>query len=188
MTNSFIIPLVLLSFTTLRLTAQELPGPGDRVRLNAPCGSAGEYAATNSSRCRVEGAFLGVGKDSVTLTVSGQSQSFGINSMDRFEVSQGERSHKLLGGVIGFVAGAGMAYWIVNSGGSTSLCDRDANQDAIGSGECVGAVFLGGAVGWGLGYIIGGRIHTERWTQIPIERLRVSVGSIRAGLALKISF
>lgn len=188
MKNVVLVPLVFFSFAPF-LSAQQIPHPGDRIRLNAPCGTAGEYASTDSTaKCRVEGSFLRIGMDSVTLTVSGQPQSFGVQSIDRFEISQGERSHKLLGGVIGFVTGAGIAYLIVNSGGSTSLCDQDANQDAIGSTECVGVVFLGGALGWGIGYIIGSRIHTERWTRIPLQRLRVSVGSTRVGLALDIPF
>lgn len=189
MQSRVLVPLALFLFNTGLLDAQQIPHPGDRVRLNAPCGSASEYAWSDSTRrCRVEGSFLRADRDSVTLNVSGQPQSFGINGIDRFQVSQGERSHKLLGGVIGFVAGAGIAYLIVHSGGSTSLCDRDANQDAIGSGECVGVVFLGGALGWGIGYIIGGRVHTERWTRIPLERLQVTVGSTRIGLAMAIPF
>ena len=189
MNRSSLNLFLVLSFTAGPLAAQQLPQPGDRVRLDAACDSGSPNMPTgHAANCQITGTFLGASPDSVTLTVSGGPQSFSIRSVDRFEVSQGQQSHKLLGGLIGLVAGAGITYLIVNNGGSTSLCDQDANQDAMGTGECVGLVALGAAVGAGIGAFVGGQIRTERWIRIPVERLGVIVGVSGAGLRLAVSF
>lgn len=88
---------------------------------------------------------------------------------------QSGRSHRLAGAAIGFVAGAGITYVVLHSGGSTSLCDRSENQDAIRPIECAGLVVLGGAVGAGIGFVIGGLFGTERADAAPLERIRVGV-------------
>jgi hypothetical protein len=75
-------------------------------------------------------------------------------------LQDGRKSHRLAGAAIGFVVGAGATYLALNSGGSTSKCDRDANQDALSSGECLGLYALGGLAGAGLGAIVGGFIRT----------------------------
>jgi hypothetical protein len=165
--------LALLATLYLPFTAaaQQIPHSGDRVRLDG-----------------VIGTFLRLSPDTVTISAGGRPLDFPLQRITRFEISQGERSHGLLGAGIGLVVGSGIAYLIVHSGGSTSLCDRNVNQDAIGSLECAGVVALGATIGAGLGYIIGGRIHTERWTRIPVERLRVTVGSAGPGLAVALTF
>jgi hypothetical protein len=189
MKSRLIAHLVVLWLPACLLNAQQGPHPGDRVRLNGPCESTGDNATVDpGTKCRVVGLFLRVAADTVTVSIDGQPKSFAVGSIDRFEVSQGYRSHRTVGGVIGFVAGAGIAYLILNSGGSTSLCDQDANQDAIGSGECLGLVAAGGAIGGGLGIIIGGGIRTERWMRMPIESLRMNLGFGQLGLAVGISF
>lgn len=54
---------------------------------------------------------------------------------------------------VGFVVGAATMYAWLQSGGSTSLCDRSRNQDAMGRGECFALTVSGGAVGAGLGVL-----------------------------------
>jgi hypothetical protein len=180
--------LPALFFAALTLSAQEMPQSGDRVRLGMPCSAAQPGSDRSGLRCRIEGSFLRAGMDSITLTQAGESKSYSVNGIDRFEVSQGLRSHALLGAVIGFVAGAGITYLIVESGGSTSLCDQSANQDAIGSGECIGLIGLGGAIGAGVGAIVGGRIRTEKWSRIPLEGLQVTLRRGQVGLTMVLAF
>ncbi|HSB60860.1 MAG TPA: hypothetical protein VLI67_04030 [Vicinamibacteria bacterium] len=75
------------------------------------------------------------------------------------------------------------------AGGSTNPCDRAANQDAIGPGACAGLAALGGLGGAGLGALIGTLVRTERWQDVPVQRLRATVGpqpgiAFGAGVAL----
>jgi hypothetical protein len=88
---------------------------------------------------------------------------------------EGSRSHPIMGAAVGFVLGAGTTYLVLNSGGSTSKCDRSANQDAMGSGACFGAYVLGGVIGAGLGAGVGALIRTSRWESFPLDRLGVGV-------------
>lgn len=53
----------------------------------------------------------------------------------------------LIGAGIGFVLGAGATWALLNTGGSTAPCDRDANQDAMSAAECAGITVLGGVAG-----------------------------------------
>jgi hypothetical protein len=186
-----LVPLAVISLSPA-LMAQQVPHPGDRVRAYGYCDETGRFVPAppeaRAMRCTVIGSFLRVGPDSLTMNVDNRQRTYQLANIDRFEISQGQRSHGLLGAGVGFVVGSGIAYLIVHSGGSTSVCDQDANQDAIGTWECVGVVALGGAVGAGLGYIIGGRIHSERWTGIPLERMRITVGTARVGLAFSLPF
>lgn len=71
----------------------------------------------------------------------------------------GEGSRARLGAVVGAVAGGVATYVLLHSGGSTSLCDRSANQDAMGKRECVGLTVAGAAAGAGLGAWLGSRFH-----------------------------
>lgn len=76
----------------------------------------------------------------------------------RVAAMRAPRTETLLGAAVGLVAGAVATYVVLHGGGSNSLCDRSANQDAMNRGECAGLVALGGAVGAGLGALIGSRI------------------------------
>lgn len=89
--------------------------------------------------------------------------------------AEGSRSHPRLGAAVGFVLGAGATYLVLNSGGSTALCDESANQDAMGSGACLGAYVLGGVIGAGVGAGVGALIRTSRWESVPRARLGVAV-------------
>jgi hypothetical protein len=72
-----------------------------------------------------------------------------------------QHTYKIHGAIAGALVGAGVTAIVVHSGGSTSLCDRSANQDAINSTECAGLIAAGGLVGGLAGYFIGGRIHRD---------------------------
>lgn len=60
----------------------------------------------------------------------------------------------LVGAGVGFVVGAGATWAALNAGGSTAPCDRDANQDAMGAGECLGLAIVGGALGALVGALV----------------------------------
>jgi prolipoprotein diacylglyceryltransferase len=94
--------------------------------------------------------------------------------MSRLEERINAGNHMLLGAGVGFVVGAGVTYLLLHSGGSTSLCDRNANQDAIRPAECLGLTIAGGVVGAGIGALIGRRIRRGG----AVSRQRVGVTSV----------
>lgn len=86
---------------------------------------------------------------------------------------QSAGSHWLLGAGIGFVAGGTATWLVLNHGDSTAPCDRDANQDALSSGECLGLVAAGALVGAGIGAIVGRLFRTDPVADAPLDRLRI---------------
>jgi hypothetical protein len=153
------------------------PQPGSRVRLTRSCVDDPGEPQQPSRWCPVVGEFVRAQPGLLSIRVADSISRYGLESIRRFEVSRGFRSYKWIGAVAGFVAGAGVSFVILHSGGSTAPCDRSANQDAMNATECLGLVALGGLTGAGLGAIIGGVIRTERWDQVPLESLRVGFES-----------
>ena len=90
-----------------------------------------------------------------------QHSTLAVNELLAVQVSRGEGSWARRGAVLGAVAGALATYLVIHQGGSTSLCDRSANQDALGKRECVAITVAGGVAGAGLGAWIGGRFRRE---------------------------
>lgn len=113
-----------------------------------------------------------------SLTVRGLDSTYGyaVADIDRAEVSQERRSHRRTGAIIGGVVGAGATFLALNAGGSTSLCDQSANQDAASAGLCISLYVLGGLAGAGLGALAGGLITVESAHDVPVESLRVGIG------------
>lgn len=71
-------------------------------------------------------------------------------------------SNRRLAAGLGGAVGLGATYLALQHGGSTAYCDRSANQDAIGARECYALYAVGGIVGAGIGWLIGGRIGGGR--------------------------
>jgi hypothetical protein len=156
--------------------------PGARLRLTVPCEPGPD--------CRGEGRLVPLRADTLTLAVVDAATSYRLDAIRRVEVSR-RRSHTMTGAGAGFLVGAGATFIVLNGGGSTSLCDRSANQDAIAASECIGLMALGGVAGAGLGALIGGAVRTERWQELPVGGLRVSVASrlgSTLGLAVTVLF
>jgi hypothetical protein len=174
------------------LTAQaqaRWPESGARVRVTVPCDPSGRPAAGNQRGCAFTGRFVAAGADSITVTIAEATTSYDLSAVSRLAVNRGYRSNWLAGAGVGLLVGAGATYLVLNSGGSTSLCDRASNQDAMSSGECLGATALGGVAGAGLGALVGSLIRSERWEDLPIERLRVGLAPRRGvTLDLRVAF
>jgi hypothetical protein len=68
------------------------------------------------------------------------------------------RQHTLVGAGVGLLVGAAATYAVLYSGGSTSLCNRSANQDAMNVRECTALLAAGGVLGAGIGAIVGRRL------------------------------
>jgi len=169
-----------------------LPQPGSRVRIAFLCEPPHHPpVGAVRSECRSEGRLVLLSRDPIALAVAGSTTNYSLNALTRLEVSRGRKSHSLAGAGVGFLVGAGATFALLHSGGSTSLCDRSANQDALNSGECIGLTALGGLAGAGVGAVVGALLRAERRQDIPVERLRVGAApqpGSKFGLAFAVSF
>lgn len=176
---TLVVAAVICLGPRVTLLAQQ-PAPaldvGTRVRLTVPCQSGSpSTTAAGQATCRFAGSLARVSAGTITLTAHDSVTHHDLSAVQRLEISRGRRSYWLVGAGTGFLVGAGATYVVLHTGGSTALCDRSANQDALASGECLGLTALGGLVGAGLGALVGGLIRTERWEDSPLERLRLTV-------------
>ena len=157
------IPFVLICIfggASTEIAAQESLASGSRVRVTAPeCELRGQAATFRALRA-----------DTLVL----ETTQCPLASVTRLDVSGGQKSHTLLGAGIGFAAGALGAVVIceVVEKGSCELGDDDIRLEA--------ALITGAIVG-ALGGITGYFIKTERWEEVPLERLRVSLAPQRDG-------
>jgi hypothetical protein len=111
--------------------------------------------------------------DAQVRLLAGRHPGNGAGKVDEPVISQAGHSHRLVGAVVGLVVGTGATYLVIHHGGSTSLCDRSSNQDALSSRECLGLVVLGGAIGAGVGAIIGGALRSGPGQERPVKRFRL---------------
>ena len=156
--------------------------PGQRLRVTAM--APGRFSGV------IEGQLLKIGADSISLADSDGPAvtELPTSSITRVEVSSGRRRHTKLGLLIG--AGAGiLAGALVWSGLSEVGCGTegepftDCPRDPAG-----GAVTF--AVSAGLGALTGALIQTDRWVDVPVSRLRVSLAPARSsrGIAMGLTW
>lgn len=185
--------LVLVAIRLSALPAQEPPQPGQRVRITHECRTRTPVTRQVTTLCRRQaGRLLEVRADSITLAVGDQPAGYRIGDLTRLELSRGRRSRWLAGGLVGSAIGGVAAFAVLNGGGSKSLCNQSQNQDAVAFSECVGLAALFGMVpGFGLGALVGAVARSERWEEVPVSRLRLSVGpdpAARYRLAVSVGF
>jgi hypothetical protein len=169
--------VVLLLLPTLAGAQQPQLSAGQRVRATAPA----------LGLVRVPATIAATDAGALVLRTA-TSQEVPLAQVERLEVYTGRRSHWLLGAGVGFVAGAGVTYAVLGSGGSTALCNRSANQDALSTGECLGLVAAGGVAGAGLGALVGALIKSDKWDDVSPERFRLGlVPRPKGGLTLSAS-
>jgi hypothetical protein len=144
---------------------------------------------TEGTRVRIDGRFVGTIFDlsSDTLVVHGvddrtsDSRSVAVAEIDRLEVSRGMKSNWKTGMWVGTLAGAAIGALAGAAGCEDSfIFSRD---------ECIvmtGAT--GMLIGIPLGALTGALIKTERWENVPMEIVRVSVlpqgGGVTVGMSI----
>jgi hypothetical protein len=153
--------------TPTEMVAQEPLASGSRVRVTAPeCELRGQAATFRALRA-----------DTLVLDTT----ECPLASVTRLDVSRGQKSHTVIGAGIGLAAGAlgAVIFCEVVEKGSCELFDDDIRLEAaLITGAIVGA--LGGFVGY--------LIKSDRWEEVPLERLRVSLAPQRdGGIALGFS-
>ncbi len=168
LTVSLLVPLAALS-------AQEPPPieAGSRIRVTAPAAGADKLVGT------------WLDSDGVELRVQTEEQpsplTISLADVTRLEVSNGRKSKWLIGAGIGAVGGAVLGAALgANMQGDFSDSDKRIIA-ATGLG-------LAGAL---VGGLVGSQIKTERWEEVPLDRLRVSIVPLRDGrfaLGLSVEF
>jgi hypothetical protein len=149
---------------------------GDRIRLTRSCDLGDPPSGTS---CYAVGRLVAAADGTITLASGESTTTHSLDAASRIEVSGGVRSRWKAGAAVGLVVGAAGTYVLLSRGGSTSPCDESANQDAIGAAGCAGLTALGGVAGAGLGALVGRFVKIERWRDVRLEALRLTVGPTR---------
>ncbi len=176
--RSITVLVAVLAVTPfISVTAQQrLPvKPGDLVRITAPDLGINKYTGVLGA---VDRDTLTVGRTRVALA-----------SVARLDVRWGRKDHVVMGGLIGFVAGAAVGGVIGYAGGDDPPASCFMFCTA-GDKARVSGVLLGGA-GAVVGLIAGAFIKSDRWKEVPLERLSVSIVPQRDGrfrLGMSVSF
>lgn len=150
--------------------------PGDRVRLTLPCDSIQGGTRAQAIRCTREGTVAGLTSERVELLVHGTPEVHALAAVTDFQVRRVEGPGWEIPAAAGAVLGGAGTYVWLHSGGSTSLCDRSSNQDAMSGGECAGLTVLGAVAGAGLGALASRLLRTERWVPVPLGRIDLTLG------------
>ncbi len=163
------ILVAILAFVPLAsATAQDsLPvRAGDRVRVTAPDLGIRKQA----------GRFAALRADAMVVAVADSTMTFPVASMTRLEVSRGQTSRMGPGAGIGLLGG-GLLGYLISSGSCSGERFLIRTQET-----CIRVSTVGGAVvGTFLGLAVGAVIMTDRWQEVPLDRVRVSFGPLRDG-------
>jgi len=158
------LPLLLTALAAVQFTPSELSGqestiaPGERIRVKPLI----------RPKDRVTGSFLAVTQDTLSFEARGDIRRLALSDIKTLQVSTGEKSH-LAGAVVGGLLGAFTGAFL---GSSIEKAAADNCTDYCGwGGGFVGFVF-GGIGGLFAGY---NWLAHEKWADIPIESLRVSI-------------
>lgn len=186
------LPLVLVLLTALQLACAPTGPPrfwiepvaeGDRVRVWAPSVGVEGWVGT----------LLALRPDTIVVGNS-KTLELAISSLTKLEVSRGKESKARTGGMIGFVGGAvAGAVICIASECSFTVGSGDGGSDPLYDNPLVStglAAILGGAVGYGVGVLIGSTIKVERWEEIPLDQLRLMTapspgGGLSVGLRVR---
>ena len=157
--------LVFVSVTGASAQDSRTVEPGARMRVART--TAAEPVVGNLASWEGEQLILEVGGERLTLVAG---------SITKLEVSNGQKTHALVGLGIGAVVGA--VFGAVWCGSAT--CDQTAKAAAIFA--------LPGAL---IGVLVGAAIKTEKWEEVSLDQLRVSFvpqRDGRFGLGLSVAF
>jgi hypothetical protein len=160
--------LALLLLTPLAgAAAQDVPlQPGRRVRVTVPSAAVSGQQAT----------FQRVSGDTLVLS----SASYAVNDVTRLDVSTGRHGHPWTGMLIGLLGGAA-------AGAGIAAAAYDSNEDFYALVVLVGAG-IGAGSGLLVGAVAGALIKTERWEEISLDRVLVSLMPTHEGrLAIRLS-
>ena len=188
------ILVAILAFVPLAsATAQAQPGERVRVTQHVLCNTI----CVGRLRHYV-GTFVAWKADTLVVQSNGDTLSLPVNPWTRLDVSRGRKSFGAgRGGIIGGVVGAASAAII----GAASYEEPEEPQPCVprdfldcllrgprgdrisrtAADAAVQWAVVGAVVGYAIGRLLGSAIKTERWEEVPLDRLRVNLGPQRDG-------
>ncbi len=168
---------LLAPFATLSAQQQPRVEPGARVRVSQ-CHSELRFNGQRRNVCeRSVGTLSTLSANTLEVADGADGLVFALASVTRFDVYSGRKSHLWVGAGIGLLAGAGA--------GAVTWTDCGMVDDS----QCrrYGALLFGG-IGAVVGGVVGAFIwKTDKWEEVPLDRLRVSFAPKRDGFAFGLS-
>jgi hypothetical protein len=155
-------------------------GPGVRVRLSVA-----------ASRDQLKGTVQALDRDTLSV-ISDDRQLVKVPraSITRLETGWGRKGNARKGLIIGGLIGVGGGLLVCGADDDDFFGDFDhsTNLDTCdGAGEWVALPLFAGAVYGGIGALIGHFIKGDRWVELPLDKVRMSVGPSRRGLGVSLS-
>ena len=164
---------ILIAAPSSAFAQQRIPSiePGQRVRINGS----------------IEASYLAASGDSLIARIgrnSVKTSSFPLASIRRLEVLTQRRATKKGAVIGGLVLGIPSAIvW----GALADWCFTC--ESSFDSGDAMVGFFFGGAVGAGIGALIGAPFKSDRWEDVPVESVRLSLmPQLDGRLALGVEF
>lgn len=163
-------------------------GPSDRPKPSSPIAVRNRIRllAATVVQGQVEGTLVEMDEESLLVSRDGRTPvRVPRPAITRLEVSTGRHGQALKGMIIGAGVGA-LTYQTTVSGGGDCQNAVGLCTTSIGQAAAVGIV-AGGLVG----SLIGALHQTDRWSSVPLEKLRVSLAPTRgrgAGLTVSVGF
>jgi hypothetical protein len=180
--------LLMVPFASLLAQRRPPVGVGDRVRITHDGGTAATYSDGRRIDCTdTEATVNGVTSDNITLALYGQGTPISVSfaSMTSLEVDRGQRGRVRRGMRMGLAIGGGGGA-LLGAIATPSECPMGPDP-CKAYGTAVGAI-VGGMVGLVVGGVASAFIQTDRWEEVPLDRLRVSLAPKRDGFAFGIRF
>jgi hypothetical protein len=174
MFRAAVLIVALVVSPLLGVAAQDatVVAPGTRVRV-----TTGDEI--------FEGTILAQQGDSLRLEVPDDTAPVSVArlAITEIAVSGGQHSYAGTGAKYGFLAGAaggvGLLVWVSYCDGF--LCGH------VDSGAFAASAMVFGAAGALVGALVGSQFTSERWEQLPLSHLHVTIGHGEPGLALSFS-
>jgi hypothetical protein len=183
---------VVIPFASLG--AQQSALPGDRVRVSE-CHIRTLRSGTLRNECeRHVGTLSVLTAQVVTLRMEGTATEFAVplDSVIKLEVHRGRRARTgrgaLIGSIVGVASGAIVGVAVAKG---PSTCEDLGWPEPCGARLALTGGLLFGASGALVGTVIGALIKTDRWEEVPLDRLSVGLAPQRDGrfaLAMSVSF
>ncbi|NIN73076.1 MAG: hypothetical protein GTO46_14345 [Gemmatimonadetes bacterium] len=173
---ALLLTILTLAAPTTLIAQQEPPvQAGDRVRVTAP----------TIDPDMLVGTLVSLRADTCVLKVDDLWLPLALprTSVTKLEVQRGRKSKAGLGAGVGFVTGAVIggllgSYWGQESCGWMEIpCIKKPAATVLGA--------LGfGLAGAGIGALVGSRIRVDRWEEVPLDQLRITLLPQRRGLSV----